>query len=183
MNNHIVHIWPDHCWVEVTINRSKCRLYSSEHYNLITILPVNSTIPNTESPARVWQLPDEEQMEHTHKTWFNLGFIMEEHNFVYNAIPSLLADTKWQMMNTSVPGSPTSRLDRMLLEGLLVEISKCLIFLHNSICYTGPLIHSPQFSWSVVSFFQVTFDPGGQRQSLNVVNSCVLTNHKAAQVL
>lgn len=51
MKGHITHIRPDccHCYlIIVTINKSKCRLYSSEPCNLIK-LPVNSTNPKTKS--------------------------------------------------------------------------------------------------------------------------------------
>lgn len=85
-------------------------------------------------------------------------------------------------MHTSVSVSQILTLDSQLLGGLTVEISNGPI-LHNVMWHNGPVIDHPLLSWSVVSLLQVALDAGGQRQRLNVVNSCVLTNHKAAQVL
>lgn len=86
-------------------------------------------------------------------------------------------------MHTSVSVSQILTLDSHLLGGLTVEISNGPI-LHNVTRHDGPVMaHHPLLSWSVVSLLQVALDAGGQRQRLNVVNSCVLTNHKAAQVL
>lgn len=51
--------------------------------------------------------------------------------------------------------------------------------------FISPALHNglPAGSRSVVPLLQVTFDAAGKWQSLNVVNSCVLANHKSAEVL